>query len=193
MCWTDEGQPRSNREVEGQVEGLRLFSSYQDAVGIDGEAIEFECTMFTGFSSLSILQEIQQDLERKNIQPEEFKDRIIFMSIFNDIEWKTNDENWISNVKNYAMKFSQEHWTYLGPGSEEKWYKKEKGIPQPTTWYSDTKKLVILCSKVSVLWVIESWSRKEVKKTIHSLQWRFRWIQNSRSKQLVHSVNQLSV
>ena len=27
---------------KGQVEGLRLFSSYQDAVGIDGKAIEFE-------------------------------------------------------------------------------------------------------------------------------------------------------
>ena len=33
-----------------------------------------------GFSSLSILQEIQKDLARKNIQPEEFKDQIIFMS-----------------------------------------------------------------------------------------------------------------
>ena len=25
-----------------QVEGLKLYSSYRDAVGIDGEAIEFE-------------------------------------------------------------------------------------------------------------------------------------------------------
>ena len=36
-----------------------------------------------------------------------FKDRIISMSMFNDIEWKTNDENCISNaekVENYAMK-----------------------------------------------------------------------------------------
>ena len=23
---------------------------------------------------------------------------------------------------NYAMKFSQGHWTFLGPGWEEKWY-----------------------------------------------------------------------
>ena len=68
---------------------------------------------FPGFSSLSILQEIQQDLERRNIQPEEFKDRIIFMSMFNDIEWRTNDENCVSNaekVNNYAMRFSQGHW-----------------------------------------------------------------------------------
>ena len=45
-------------------------------------------------------------------QPEEFKDWIIFMSMFNDIDWKNNDENWISNaekVKDYAMKVSQGH------------------------------------------------------------------------------------
>ena len=94
-------------------------------MGIDGEAIEFELKHFRGFSSLSILQEIQKDLARKNIQPEEFKDRIIFMSMFNDIHWKKHNENCISNaekVKNDAMKFSQGHWTYLGPGSEEQWY-----------------------------------------------------------------------
>ena len=50
---------------KGQVEGLRMYSSYQEAVGIDGEAIGFEWTNFPGFSSLSILQEIQQDLAKK--------------------------------------------------------------------------------------------------------------------------------
>ena len=74
---------------------------------------------------MSFLQEIQKDLERRNIQPEEFKDRIILMSMFNDFEWKTNDENCTSNaeeVKNYAMKFLRGYWTFLGPGSEERWY-----------------------------------------------------------------------
>ena len=125
MCGTGEETAKKIERWKGQVEGLWLFSSYQDAVGMDGEAIEFEWKIFPGFASLSILQEIQQDLARKNIQPEEFKDRIIFMSMFKDIEWKTNDENCISNtekVKNYAMKFSRLHWTFWGPGSEEKWY-----------------------------------------------------------------------
>ena len=74
----------------GQVEGLGLYSSYLEAVGIDGEAIEVEWTNFPGFSSLSIPQEIQKDLARKNIQPELFKDRIIFMSMFTDFDWKKN-------------------------------------------------------------------------------------------------------
>ena len=39
------------------------------------------------------------DLERKNIEPENIKDPIIFMSVFNDMEWKKNDENCIWNAE----------------------------------------------------------------------------------------------
>ena len=130
--------PGAIERWKGQVEGLRLYSSYQDAAGIDGEAIEFEWKVFPGFSSLSILQDIQKDLARKNIQPEEFTDRIIFMSGFNDIEWE-KCENSISNaekVKIYAMEFLQGRWIFLGPGWEEKWYGSssyaQKGEPDST-------------------------------------------------------------
>ena len=41
--------PGAIERWRGQVEGLRLYSSYQDAVGIDGEAIEFEWTFFQDF------------------------------------------------------------------------------------------------------------------------------------------------
>ena len=63
--------------------------------------------------------------EKRKIQPEDFKDRIIFMSMFNGIEWKKNDENSMSNaekVENYEMRFLQRHKTFLRPRSEEKWY-----------------------------------------------------------------------
>ena len=109
---------------EGQVEEFKMNPSYKELLGIDGEATEFQWNIFPGFSSLQSLQEIQQDLKRKSIEPEEFKDRIIFMSMFNDIDWtkKGNDEICISNaekVKNYAMRFLQAHWTFLGPGYEK--------------------------------------------------------------------------
>ena len=47
------------------------------------------------------------------------------MSMFNDIDWtrKENEENCISNsveVKMYAKRFSQGHWTFLGRGVEKK-------------------------------------------------------------------------
>ena len=44
--------PETAERWKGQVEGLRLYSSYQDAMGIDGEAIEFEWKRLPGFSSL---------------------------------------------------------------------------------------------------------------------------------------------
>ena len=47
---------------------------------------------FTGFPSFSILVKIQDDLETRRIQPEEFTDRIIFMSMFNDIVWNANGD-----------------------------------------------------------------------------------------------------
>ena len=45
----------------------------------------------------------------------------------NDIDWRNreNRENCIANahrVTEYARRFTQGHWSFLGPGSEKKWY-----------------------------------------------------------------------
>ena len=60
--------------------------------------------------------------------PEHFNDRIIFMSMYNDIAWrdKGNTERREYNsqaVSNYARKFHRGHWSFLGLGSEKKWYR----------------------------------------------------------------------
>ena len=57
---------------EGQVEEFKMYPSYKELLRIDGEAIEFEWNIFPGFSTLQILQEIQNDLEKRNIEPETF-------------------------------------------------------------------------------------------------------------------------
>ena len=50
------------------MEGLRLYSSCQDAVGIDGEVIEFEWKKFPNiFHHCLFLEEIQDDLETRRI------------------------------------------------------------------------------------------------------------------------------
>ena len=54
--------PEAVERSERQVERLRLYSSYQEQVGIDGEAIEFELKIFSGFSSLSTLEKNQRRL-----------------------------------------------------------------------------------------------------------------------------------
>ena len=85
----------ANRRWEGQVADFQLSASCEELLGRDGEPIELEWNTFTGLTSLQILQRIQNHLEKRNIEPENFGDRIIFMSMFNDIEWtrKGNEGN----------------------------------------------------------------------------------------------------
>ena len=40
-----------------------------------------------GFTTWDILEEIQYFVKEQQCEPEHFKDRIIFMSMFNDIIW----------------------------------------------------------------------------------------------------------
>ena len=56
-----------------------------------------------------------------------FSDRIIFMSMFNDIELERKDNEdscalTSRKIKEYASKFNDGHWAFLGPGEESKWY-----------------------------------------------------------------------
>ena len=183
----------------GQIEDLKRYSSYQDAVGLDGEAIEFERKTFHGFTTLTTLQEIQKDLEKKNFEPENFKDQISFMSMFNDNEWKENDENCIFNaekVKNYAKRFLPGHWTFLGPGSEEMVWRLSRSTRTvgPHSQQNGTailKKLVILSSQAPVLWVVGSWSRKEVKVPFTSKE--ILWTRNSCFKEFIPWIRSVSL
>ena len=68
-------------------------------------------------------------------QPEELKGRIIFMSMFNDISWgsEDNEQECGSNanlVSIYATRFSPGGWSFFGPGSEKKWYSTHESKPQ---------------------------------------------------------------
>ena len=94
---------------------ILLTKSYQESME---KQLNSSGQNVPGFSSLQIIEEIQRDLERKSIDPDEFTDRIIFMSMFNDIDWtkKRHDEIWnAEKVKDYKIRFLQGHWTLLGP------------------------------------------------------------------------------
>ena len=67
-------------------------TSAQELNGIDGETIEFEWNIFPGFTSIEILRQIPKDLKIRQINPEQFEGRTLFVSMFNDMdtnrEWK---------------------------------------------------------------------------------------------------------
>ena len=95
-------------------------------IGLDGEAVEFEWNIFPD-KMLELLHEIQRKMAENRIRPKVFKDRIIFMSMYNDIDWTTDGhlEKCVSNfieVKTYANRFWKGHWSFLGPGTRETWY-----------------------------------------------------------------------
>ena len=69
-------------------------------------------TIFPGFTSLGILEEIQKLMESIQSEPEHFNGTIIFMSMFDDIGWRESK---------YARRFPRGRWSFLGPGSEKKW------------------------------------------------------------------------
>ena len=89
--------------------------------------MEFEWKIFTGLTTMGILNQIQQMMGELQCEPENFTGRIIFMSMFNDIVWdaKGNDVICVNNsktIEEYAERFPRGHWSFLGPGSEKKWY-----------------------------------------------------------------------
>ena len=82
---------------------------------------------FPGITTLGLLEKIQSLMRDLQCEPEHFKDRIIFMSMYNDIAWgeKGNAERCEYNsqtVAECARTFPRGHWSFLGPGSEKKWY-----------------------------------------------------------------------
>ena len=74
-----------------------------------------------------ILVQIQNFMAELQCELEKFRGRIIFMSVYNDIDWneRNNQDKCIIKFKvvsNYARKFRSGCWSFLGPGSEKKWY-----------------------------------------------------------------------
>ena len=57
------------------------------------------------------------------------------MSMFNDILWGSEDNERECNanadlVSTFAKRFPAGRWSFLGPGSEKKWYSTHKSKPQ---------------------------------------------------------------
>ena len=174
LClWKMSEHSEANKRWKNQLDEFRQPNSSRELFGIDREPIEFVWKKFLGLTSLKIFQKIRKDLKDQTfIELENFEDRTIFMSMFNDVGWtkRGNSERCVSNseqVKNYAERFSRGHWKTLCPGDEKKWYGilcciflKENGIPSLHWWWDDSKKLVTQYSRASVLWVVEFWKEK---------------------------------
>ena len=94
-----------------------------------------EWYIFSGFTSLQLCDEVQKFMSKMSEFPEQFKGRIIFMSMFSDISWGSeyNEQECEANanlVFIFARRFSPGRWSFLGPGSEKEWYSTHGRKPQ---------------------------------------------------------------
>ena len=127
--------PKSNEAWKDRIGWITTDQSYRDYDGISGEPTEFEWNIFPGFTTLQLYGKVTNLLSKLGETPETFTGRILFMSMFNDIscDKKDNEEECLANAKVvsiYAKKFGIGQWSFIGPGSEKKWYSMEENSPQ---------------------------------------------------------------
>ena len=87
--------------------------------------MEFEWNIFLGFTQLQLINKVQEFMTKIG-DPSQFKGRKIFMSMFNDIIWgsEDNERECIADatlMTLFANRFPAGRWSFLGPGSEKKW------------------------------------------------------------------------
>ena len=138
---------------------------------------------------------IQTDLQHQDLEPENLEERIIFMSMLNDIDWtKTgNSERWLSNseqVKNYADRFSRGHRKFLGPGDEKKWYGTLSYLKEQCDSVSSQRRWGrVKETGHSVFWSISALSRGILKRK----RWQRYHTLQAQNSFFAHSANQLSI
>ena len=116
------------RPGRAKLKGLSENDHVKGMNRIDGMPTEFEWKInFTGITVLGSLEKIESLMRDLQCEREHFKDKIIFMSMFDDIVWdaqgiKEQCEYQSQIVANYAYEFRRGHWSFLEPGSEKKWY-----------------------------------------------------------------------
>ena len=120
----------SNEAWKNRVAGARAERSYRDYDAINGESTEFEWNIFPGFTTLQLCDKISDLLSSMGQTPETFTGRILFMSMINDIscDKNGNKDECLKNanfVKTFAGRFGIGQWSFIGPGSEKKWYSSE--------------------------------------------------------------------
>ena len=118
----------------GQLATFRVDNSFNELLGMDGGPKKFEWKNFQGFSALQILHRIQHDLKNLRIDPEQFRNRILFVSMFKDIDiYKSGNEGTRTptrkDIRQHVSRSVKWYWAFIGRGSEEKWFEGQNYKP----------------------------------------------------------------
>ena len=139
LCfWKLHQNPQSNTVWEDKLTWFKCSSQCRILDSVDGEPMEFEWNIFPGFTTMQLCNKVKEFMSKMSDQPEEFKGRIIFMSLFKTMNSKMS----------YARRFSPGRRSYLGLGSEKKWYSICDSKPEGD------------CDRVAELMIIKIWGKR---------------------------------
>ena len=104
---------------ERKLSGSPKSHEHRDLDCIDGESVVFDWKDFPRHTTMQLLRDIQTTMEKNRSQPEQSEDRVIFMSMYNDIDSGKagNKETCISNSSEAAAcarRFPKGHRSFLG-------------------------------------------------------------------------------
>ena len=167
--------PESNEAWKKRIEGITTDQSYRYYDGINGEPTEFEWNIFPGFTTLQLCGKVTDLLSRLRETPETFTGRILFMSMFNDISCdnKANEEACLANAKVVsilAKKFGIGHRSFIGPGSEKKWYSMKEDSPQKI-WDNIAEKMLLEFAESGCL-IFRAATKQRTWKTVNTFHCR---------------------
>ena len=107
--------------------------------------MEFEWNIFPEFTTLQLSQEVQELLLRLNETPENSQDGLSSCrcSTTSLVDQETTKKNANAQVVSlYAKRFGTGQWSFLGPGSEKKWYSISADSPQGE-WDTMAEKMML--------------------------------------------------
>ena len=92
--------------------------------------------------------------------------------MFNDISCgtKDNEKECVANAKVvslYAKRFGTEQWSFIGPGSEQKWYSMEENSPQGIWDHIAEKMLVEFAERCPIFRATTPLSRGQLRSRGH--------------------------
>ena len=101
--------PTSNTVWQDKLTWFKSSSQCRTLDTIDGEPMEFEWNIFPGITTLQLCNKVQEFLSKMS-DPQHFRGRLVFMSIFNNIilGTKDNEKECIANstlVSLFAKRF----------------------------------------------------------------------------------------
>ena len=127
--------PQSNDAQEDRLGWFTSSLEYRNFDGIECEPMDFEWTIFPGFNTLQLSQDVKSLLLRLGETPENFhRKNFIHVDVQRHLLWIKRQWRRMP-VKchtrfSVCKKFGTGQWSFIGPGSEKKWYCVSEDSPQ---------------------------------------------------------------